>query len=388
MQDRLHRLGPRSTLLSQICADQYPHPRNARVPSDRAPSLPNTCSPRRPQAARRSARSASWCARLWTLPRRSRRWARQRLRRPLGMRASPPPRASTRTAGHWVVTRADEGRDRPRPAHRSASRRYTNTRRAATDPRPAGAWSGRTGTPVGQAPWAPRAPSPSGRLSGGPSAFGRTSGRVVARARTDTGRATGVRTRRVAARAPTRRRTHKEPTHGARRRAIRTIPAGRLRGTSGHPDDRRRGIASKRKRAAPRSGSSNERTGGDLLSQAREGQVPSALWGLTALFGMGRGVSPTPKPPETCQDRADRGANRAPLRGPSKLHNLPTNEHQKYPSSPRPISTGPLRTLLCFQIRPINLVVFQGSYSLEGMGELISRPASRLDAFSGYPIRT
>src|SRR5918996_1658963 len=48
------------------------------------------------------------------------------------------------------------------------------------------------------------------------------------------------------------------------------------------------------------------RTGGDLLSQAREGQVPSALWGLTALFGMGRGVSPTPKPPEIVRDRASR----------------------------------------------------------------------------------
>jgi len=44
--------------------------------------------------------------------------------------------------------------------------------------------------------------------------------------------------------------------------------------------------------------------------------------------------------------------------------------------------------LLCFQIRPINLVVYQGSYSLKGMGELISRLASRLDAFSGYPVRT
>jgi hypothetical protein len=58
------------------------------------------------------------------------------------------------------------------------------------------------------------------------------------------------------------------------------------------------------------------------------------------------------------------------------------------PSSPRPISTGLLRVLPRFQIRPINLVVYQGSYSLEGMGELISRPASRLDAFSGYPFRT
>ena len=61
---------------------------------------------------------------------------------------------------------------------------------------------------------------------------------------------------------------------------------------------------------------------------------------------------------------------------------------KRKPSSPRTISTGLLRTSLCFQIRPINLVVYQGPYSLKGMGELISRPASRLDAFSGYPIRT
>ena len=60
----------------------------------------------------------------------------------------------------------------------------------------------------------------------------------------------------------------------------------------------------------------------------------------------------------------------------------------KNPSSPRPISTGLLQTLPSFQIRPINLVVYQGSYSLMGMGELILRSASRLDAFSGYPIRT
>src|SRR3954449_4538315 len=60
----------------------------------------------------------------------------------------------------------------------------------------------------------------------------------------------------------------------------------------------------------------------------------------------------------------------------------------KNPSSPRPISTGLLHVSPRFQIRPINLVVYQGTYSLKGMGELISRPASRLDAFSGYPVRT
>jgi len=31
-------------------------------------------------------------------------------------------------------------------------------------------------------------------------------------------------------------------------------------------------------------------------------------------------------------------------------------------SSPRPISTGPLHALLHFHFRPINLVVYKGSY--------------------------
>ena len=75
------------------------------------------------------------------------------------------------------------------------------------------------------------------------------------------------------------------------------------------------------------------------------------------------------------------------LRRPLKTAQRHTG-NQKIPSSPRTISTGLLRTLLCFQIRPINLVVYQGSYSLKGMGEFISRTASRLDAFSGYPFRT
>ncbi len=48
----------------------------------------------------------------------------------------------------------------------------------------------------------------------------------------------------------------------------------------------------------PEGGPRVEKTGGVLLSQALAGQVPSALRGLTALFGMGRGVSPSPRPPE------------------------------------------------------------------------------------------
>ena len=56
-------------------------------------------------------------------------------------------------------------------------------------------------------------------------------------------------------------------------------------------------------------------------------------------------------------------------------------------SSPRPISIGQLHALLHFHPRPIYLIVFEGSYFFR-MGSLILKEASRLDAFSVYPVRT
>ena len=56
-------------------------------------------------------------------------------------------------------------------------------------------------------------------------------------------------------------------------------------------------------------------------------------------------------------------------------------------SSPRPISSSQLHTLLHFHLCPIYLVVFKGSYCFH-MGYLILRGASRLDAFSVYPFPT
>ena len=53
--------------------------------------------------------------------------------------------------------------------------------------------------------------------------------------------------------------------------------------------------------------------------------------------------------------------------------------------SPRPISNSQLHVLLRFHLCPIYLVVFKGSYYLR-MGYLILRGASRLDAFSVYPV--
>ena len=56
-------------------------------------------------------------------------------------------------------------------------------------------------------------------------------------------------------------------------------------------------------------------------------------------------------------------------------------------SSPRPISNSQLHALLHFHLCPIYLVVFKGSYFFR-MGYLILRGASRLDAFSVYPVPT
>jgi hypothetical protein len=94
-----------------------------------------------------------------------------------------------------------------------------------------------------------------------------------------------------------------------------------------------------------------------------------------------------------CFPLAKATGNSRESRRPLKTAQLTTwvihaDEEKIKPSSPRAISTSLLHALPRVQIWPINLVVSQGSYSLKGMGELILRPASRLDAFSGYPIRT
>ena len=64
--------------------------------------------------------------------------------------------------------------------------------------------------------------------------------------------------------------------------------------------------------------------------------------------------------------------------------------HCRYVSAFRRISTGQLSAFMYthLHLRPINLVVFEVPYSLKGTGWLILETASRLDAFSGYPLRT
>ena len=54
----------------------------------------------------------------------------------------------------------------------------------------------------------------------------------------------------------------------------------------------------------------------------------------------------------------------------------------------RPISTSQLRPLPGVHFWPIDPLVWWGPYPLGGVGDLILEGVSRLDAFSGYLVRT
>ena len=71
------------------------------------------------------------------------------------------------------------------------------------------------------------------------------------------------------------------------------------------------------------------------------------------MFGMGTGVTPPLWSPKRCGRHPDNC----------------TQTNSDFGSSPRPISTGQLNSLRSLHFRPINLVVFQESYSPCGDGK-------------------
>ena len=82
-----------------------------------------------------------------------------------------------------------------------------------------------------------------------------------------------------------------------------------------------------------------------------------------------------------------------PLPAPSKLHRSELTSKLTLSfvflrSSPRPISIGKLHASQRFHRRPIYLIVSEGSYLLYAVAVFFFRGASRLDAFSVYPVRT
>ena len=95
-------------------------------------------------------------------------------------------------------------------------------------------------------------------------------------------------------------------------------------------------------------------SGDVLLSQAVAHQVSSALRSLTTVFGMGTGVTSSLLPPNVCLKLNQKKFQRTNL--------LSVLFFFLVRSSPRPISIGQLSTLPHLHLRPINHIVYVGSY--------------------------
>ena len=113
-------------------------------------------------------------------------------------------------------------------------------------------------------------------------------------------------------------------------------------------------------------------SGDDLLSRAVSSQVPSALRGLTSVFGMGTGGSLSPSSPENLRLRAFKTAQ--------YLHN------QSLPDQAIDLLVSASSHIAALSPPTYHLIVSEGSLALL-RGILFSRWASRLDAFSVYPLR-
>ena len=126
-----------------------------------------------------------------------------------------------------------------------------------------------------------------------------------------------------------------------------------------------------------------------LFSQAVSSQLSSAQVSLTSVFGMGTGGTSPSLTPAT-QMTLSLASLLEGMYPQTEYRTAWQTEYQffKMGSSPRPISTSLLNASRRLHMMPINLVVFKGSYLINSVGYLILRSASRLDAFSVYPIRT
>jgi hypothetical protein len=136
--------------------------------------------------------------------------------------------------------------------------------------------------------------------------------------------------------------------------------------------------------------------------------VPSALRGLTSVFGMGTGGPPAILPPTSGRSADSIPDWLVPISGriallstreivedeASQLNRLVEDVTQIcasskfYDQAERAISIGKLNVLPRLHLRPIKQVVFLCPSLPLGLGDLILEHASRLYAFSGYHNRT
>ena len=113
--------------------------------------------------------------------------------------------------------------------------------------------------------------------------------------------------------------------------------------------------------------------------------VPSTIGagGLNFRVRNGNGCDPSAMATEICCQ----SEVRQHLARPSRTSQRARTKSKRKNPSPRPISTGQLNVLPRVHFRPINVVVYHGPYQVDPVGRFISKEASHLDAFSGYPFR-
>jgi hypothetical protein len=114
------------------------------------------------------------------------------------------------------------------------------------------------------------------------------------------------------------------------------------------------------------------------------GEAPRAQRAVLAEFG-GLGFANMAGEASVARDHAGRraGAGMALAAARGRVSGRPGRRGGDRIGRVRAISTGQLHGLLRFHLRPIDVVVFHGSRR-----DLVLRRVSRLDAFSGYPVRT
>jgi hypothetical protein len=114
--------------------------------------------------------------------------------------------------------------------------------------------------------------------------------------------------------------------------------------------------------------------GDDLLSHTLARAVPLALGGLTAVFGMGTGVSPPLQSPENSNLEKNKLWAQESNRIGLEAMGFAVEESGIIGQAERPISTGKLNALQRLHLLPINLVIFQGSSGRPHLG-------------GGFPLR-
>ena len=135
------------------------------------------------------------------------------------------------------------------------------------------------------------------------------------------------------------------------------------------------------------------RSGWDRVVPARHGRqaILAAPFGAAGLRpGAGAGpAAPSVGAWRGVRPRALFSGRRTLLASLSRPRPPPQAAWALYGQASRAISTGKLHASPRFHTRPINLVVSEGPSGDSGSrGGLILGGASRLDAFSGYPVRT